>query len=43
RCGRRPIALSDEQTEYIQKRVVQDWTPDVIVGHADFSISCSMR
>jgi len=34
RCGRRPIVLSDEQTEYIQKRVVQGWTPDVIVGRA---------
>jgi len=43
RCGRRPIVLSDEQTEYIQKRVVQGWTPDVIVGRAEFSISCSMR
>ncbi|OJG92885.1 hypothetical protein RV17_GL001657 [Enterococcus thailandicus] len=30
RCGRRPIVLSDEQTEYIQKRVVQGWAPDVI-------------
>jgi IS30 family transposase len=43
RCGRRPIVLSDKQTEYIQKRVVQGWTPDVIVGRAEFSISCSMR
>ncbi|WP_258175494.1 hypothetical protein [Leuconostoc mesenteroides] len=23
--------------------VVQGWTPDVIVGRAEFSISCSMR
>ena len=34
RCSRRPIVLSDEQTEYIQKMVVQGWTPDVIVGRA---------
>jgi transposase, IS30 family len=31
------------QLEEIQKRVVQGWTPDVIVGRAEFSISCSMR
>ncbi len=43
KCGRRPISLSDNETEYIQKKVVQGWTPDVIVGRAEFPISCSVR
>lgn len=41
-CIRRPISLSDDETEYIQKKVVQGWTPDVIVGRAEFPISCSI-
>ncbi|MDK4381892.1 IS30 family transposase, partial [Enterococcus faecium] len=30
-------------SEYIQRKVVQGWTPDVIVGRAAFPISCSAR
>lgn len=41
-CGRRPISLSDNETEYIKKKVVQGWTPDVIIGRAEFPISCSI-
>ncbi len=29
-CGRRPLVLPEEQSEYIQRKVVQGWTPDVI-------------
>lgn len=43
KCGRRPVSLSREQTEYIQKKVVQGWTPDVIVGREEFPIGCSVR
>ena len=43
KCGRRPISLSDNETEYIQKKVAQGWTPDVIIGRAEFPISCSVR
>lgn len=43
KCGRRPISLPDDETEYIQKKVVQGWTPDVIIGRAEFPISCSVR
>lgn len=42
-CGRRPISLPDAETEYIQKKVVQGWTPDVIIGRAEIPISCSVR
>lgn len=43
KCGRRPITLSDNQRKYIQKKVVQGWTPDVIIGRAEVPISCSVR
>lgn len=43
RCGRRPIVLPNDQQEYVQKRVAQGWTPDVIIGRAERSISCSVR
>lgn len=42
-CGRRPIVLPDEQQEYIQKKVVQGWAPDVLIGRAEFPIACSVR
>ncbi|MGY3765228.1 IS30 family transposase, partial [Vagococcus vulneris] len=29
-CGRRPISLSDDEIDYIKKKVVQGWTPDTI-------------
>ncbi len=34
---------AEEQSEYIQRKVVQGWTPDVIVGRAAFPIRCSIR
>lgn len=43
RCGRRPIELPKDQKEYIQTRVAQGWTPDVLIGRAEFPIGCSMR
>ena len=43
KCGRRPIVLPDEQREYVQKKVVQGWAPDVLLGRAEFPISCSVR
>ncbi|HAP9827727.1 TPA: IS30 family transposase, partial [Enterococcus faecium] len=29
--------------EYVQKRVVQGWTPDVIVGRSEMKLDCSVR
>lgn len=42
-CGRRPILLPDNETDYIQKKVAQGWAPDVIIGRAECPISCSVR
>lgn len=42
-CGRRTILLPAEQIVYIQKRVAQRWTPDVMIGRAEFPIACSVR
>ena len=43
RCGRRKIALPKHQLAYIQDKVSQGWTPDVIVGRAETAIDCSVR
>lgn len=43
RCGRRKIILPIEQQEYIQEKVQQGWTPDVIVGRSERKINCSSR
>ena len=41
--GKHPIYLSNDETEYIQKKIVQRWTPDVIIGRAEFPISFSIN
>lgn len=43
RCGRRKIDLPLEQQEYINEKVAQGWTPDVIIGRKEMPIGCSMR
>ena len=43
KCGRRSIVLPAEQVGYIRKKVVQGWTPDVIIGRGEFPIGCSVR
>ncbi|MCB5954429.1 IS30 family transposase [Enterococcus sp. CWB-B31] len=43
RCGRRSIVLPDEQKDYIQTKVTQGWTPDVLIGCGEFPIDCSIR
>lgn len=43
RCGRHSIALSDAETEYVQKKVAQGWTPDIIIGRGEIPIDCSVR
>jgi IS30 family transposase len=42
-CGRRKIELPEEQRAYINEKVAQGWTPDVIIGRKEISIDCSMR
>lgn len=43
RCGRRSTVLSDEQSTYVQEKVAQGWSPDVIIGRGEFPIDCSAR
>ncbi len=43
RGGRPAIVLSVEQSDYIQNKVAQGWTPDVMIGRAEHSIACSVR
>src|SRR5690625_1038694 len=43
RCGRRKISLPEKEQKYMKKKVALGWTPDVIIGRAEKSISCSMR
>ena len=35
--------MSVEEKEYIEDKTTQGWTPDVIVGRGELSISCSVR
>lgn len=43
RCGRKPIAIPKAEKDYIEDKTTQGWTPDVIVGRGEFSISCPVR
>ncbi|OTP09997.1 integrase [Enterococcus sp. 10A9_DIV0425] len=43
RCGRHSTVLSDEQSTYVQEKVAQGWSPDVIIGRSEFPIDCSAR
>src|SRR5690625_175433 len=43
RCGRRRIILPENQKIYIEQKVAQGWTPDVILGRAEKPIACSTR
>lgn len=42
-CGRRPTILPDEQKEYVQKKVKQGWSPDILIGRKEMPIDCSVR
>jgi len=43
RCGRKKIQLSSSEKNYINEKVLDGWTPDVIIGRKEKPISCSMR
>lgn len=43
KCGRKEIRLPTLEKEYIKKKVLEGWTPDVIIGRNEKPISCSMR
>lgn len=42
RCGRRSTVLSDEQSTYVQEKVAQGWSPDVIIGRSEMKLDCSV-
>ncbi|BDP53839.1 hypothetical protein EfmJHP35_17630 [Enterococcus faecium] len=42
RCGRTEIIFPAEEKEYIAKRSTEGWTPDVIIGRAERTFSCSV-
>ena len=42
RCGRTEIIFPAEEKEYIEKRSTEGWTPDVIIGRAERTFSCSI-
>src|SRR5690625_4425417 len=43
KCGRKKIELTPSETDYINEKVLEGWTPDVIIGRNERSISCGMR
>lgn len=40
--GRTEIIFPAEEKEYIAKRSTEGWTPDVIIGRAERTFSCSV-
>src|SRR5699024_4626727 len=43
KCGRKKIQLTPSEKTCIHEKVLEGWTPDVIIGRKEKSISCSMR
>src|SRR5699024_439965 len=43
RCGRKKIQLTPSERNHINEKIREGWTPDVIIGRKEKSISCSMR
>lgn len=41
-CGRNHIELPSSEVDYINEKVRQSWTPDVIIGRKEKPISCSV-
>lgn len=42
-CGRKNIELPASEMDYINEKVRDGWTPDVIIGRNEKPISCGMR
>lgn len=43
RCGRKSTLLPAAQQSYVEEKVAQGWTPDVIIGRQERPIGCSVR
>ncbi|MFB5430451.1 IS30 family transposase [Enterococcus casseliflavus] len=43
KCGRKVIQLPAHEVDYIKEKVSLGWTPDIIIGRQELTISCGMR
>jgi len=43
KCGRKRIILPVDETDYINERIKDGWTPDTIIGRSEHQISCNTR
>ncbi len=43
KCGAKKKTFTPAQTQYIQQKVAEGWSPDVIIGRGDVNLGCSMR
>src|SRR5690625_6756666 len=43
KCGRKPIELPQDEIDYINEKLSENWTPDIIIGRKEKTISCSMK
>lgn len=43
KCGRKAIQLPTDEVDYIKEKIALGWTPDVIIGRQEKTISCCMR
>src|SRR5690625_1677661 len=43
KCGSKPIQLPQGEINYINKKLDEDWNPDVIIGRKEEPISCSTK
>ena len=43
KCGAKKKTFTSNQVQYINDRVADGWTPDVIIGRGEKDIGCSMR
>lgn len=41
--GRKVIELPQDEIDYINEKISEDWTPDVIIGRREKPISCSVK
>ncbi|MDN6345353.1 MAG: IS30 family transposase, partial [Tetragenococcus koreensis] len=42
KCGAKKKTFTKKQTQYIQDKVSEGWTPDVIIGRGEKDLGCSM-
>jgi IS30 family transposase len=43
RCGRKPIKLNEDDTDYVNEKVREGWNPQVIIGRGERELPCGER